>query len=129
MKNEIYAELRNIVTQKVAINIDPDELESKEFSFLIDGKAELRIPKEEKDASILLVSTMDMKADGNYDAFSATLITNFFFSTSEKVENKDDYDEIVRKQCMPVIQAESEKLVNRLLKDMGVNDIIKVGEE
>lgn len=129
MKNEIYAELKNIVTQKVLISVDPDELERKEFSFLIDGKAELRIPKEETDASILLVSTMDMKADENHDAFSATLVINFFFSTSEKVEDKADYDEIVQKQCMPIIQTESEKLINRLLKDMGVDDIIKVGEE
>ena len=129
MKNEIHAELRNVVAQKVAINIDPDELESKKYSFSVEGKAELRIPKEENDASLLLVSTMDMKADENYNAFSATLVTNFYFSTSEKIENKDDYDEIVRKQCMPIIQTESEQLINRLLKDMGVADIIKVGEE
>lgn len=129
MKNEIHAELKNVVTQKVAINIDPDKLEGKKYSFSVEGKAELRIPKEENDASLLLVSTMNMRADENHDAFSATLVTNFCFSTSEKIENKDDYDEIVRKQCMPIMQTESERLINRILKDMGVADIIKVGEE
>ena len=63
MKNEIHAELKSVVTQKVAINIDPDKLESKKYSFSVEGKAELRVPKKENDASLLLVSTMDMKAD------------------------------------------------------------------
>lgn len=129
MKNEVHAELKNVVTQKVAINIDPDKLEGKKYSFSVEGKAELRVPKEENDASLLLVSTMDMKADENHEAFSATLVTNFCFSTSEKIEDKDDYDEIVRKQCMPIMQEETKKIINRFLNDMGAAGVIKIGDE
>lgn len=125
MNKDIHAILKSTVVNSVSINLDPDKMRQGDITLSAEGKSELRIPKEEDDLSILLVSSMEMKSKEDEDIFHASFVVNFFFSIDEKLDN---YDEIVTKQCLPIIRTETKELVNKFLSDMGFTRIFEAGE-
>lgn len=125
MNKEPLVMLKDTVVKSVSFNLDPDKLGKGDITLSAEGKSELRVPKEEDDLSILLVSSMEIKAQEDEEAFFASFVVNFFFSLDEK---PTDYDDIIRKQCLPTIQAEIKKLAYKLLCDMGYPGILEIAE-
>lgn len=126
MNRDTRANLIDTVVKSVSIHLDPDKLRKEDITLSAEGKSELRIPKEEDDLSILLVSSMEIKAQEDETAFHASFVVNFFFSVDEKM---DDYDDIITKQCLPTIQTEIKKLAYKFLCDMGYPEILNTDEE
>ena len=56
----------------------------------------------------------------------ASFVVNFFFSIDKKLNN---YDEVVTKQCLPIIKTEIKKLVNTFLSDMGFSGVFKTDKQ
>ena len=94
MNKDIHASLKSTVVNSVSINLDPDKLRQGNVTLSVEGKTALRVPKEEGDLSILLVSSMEIKSQEDEDTLHASFVVNFFFSIDEKLDN---YDEIVTK--------------------------------
>lgn len=126
MNKDVQAILKDTVVETVSINLDPDKLREGNIHLSAEGKAELRIPKEEDDLSILLVSSTEIKSQMDKNAFYASFVVNFFFSIEKK---PDDYDEVVRKQCLPIIQIKTKELADKFLGDMGFPEIFKEDEQ
>lgn len=116
MNKDVHAILKSTVVNAVSINLDPDKMGQGGITLSAEGKSELRVPKEEDDLSILLVSSMEIKSQEDEDTFHASFVVNFFFSIDEKLDN---YDEIVTKQCLPIIRTKTKELANKFLSDMG----------
>lgn len=115
MNRDIHATLKSMVVKSVSINLDPDKV-GRGTIFSAEGKSELRIPKEENELSILLVSSIEIKPREKEDYFHASFVVNFFFSIDKKTDN---YDEIVTEQCLPIIQTKINDLADKFLNDMG----------
>ena len=123
MNKEANAILKEIIVNEVSIKVDPDKIRKGDITLSAEGKSELRVPKEDDDTSILLVSSMEIKSPEDTELFHASFVANFFFLIDEKLEN---YDNIVTKQCLPVIQEELNKLASKILSEMGFPGILKV---
>jgi len=122
MSKDVHAILKSTVVNAVSINLDPDKLRQGNITLSAEGKSELRVPKEDDDLSILLVSSMEIKSQEDEDTLHASFVVNFFFSIDEKLDN---YDEIVTKQCLPIIRTETKELANKFLRDMGFPGIFE----
>lgn len=126
MNKDVHAILKSTVVNAVSINLDPDKLRQGNITLSAEGKSELRVPKEDDELSILLVSSMEITSQEDEDTLHASFVVNFFFSIDEKLDN---YDEIVTKQCLPIIQAETKKLTNKFLRDMGFPGVFEIGTQ
>ncbi len=120
MNKDVHAVLNSTIVNAVSIRLDPDKLRQGVVTLSAEGTSELRVPKAEDDLSFLLVSSTEIKSEEDEDTFHASFVINFFFSTDEKLDN---YDELVRKQCLPVMQTELNKLLKKIVGDMGFSDI------
>lgn len=116
MNKTVHATLKSTIVNAVSIDLDPDKLRQGNITLSAEGKSELRVPKEDGDLSILLVSSMEIKSQEDEDTLHASFVVNFFFSIDEKLDN---YDEIVTKQCLPIIRTKTMELTNKFLRDMG----------
>ena len=112
MSKDTQVALKNRVIESVSIHLNPDKIRKNGITLSIEGKIELRIPKEEDDLSILLVANMKIKSQEDENDFLASFVANFFFEIDEKLSS---YDEIVTQECMPVIQEETKKITNGFL--------------
>lgn len=122
MNKDVHASLKSTVVNSVSIDLDPDKLRKGNITLSVEGKTALRVPKEEDDFSILLVSSMEIKSQEDEDTLHASFVVNFFFSIDEKLDN---YDEIVTKQCLPTIRTEIKNLANKFLHDMGFSGVFE----
>lgn len=122
MNKDAHAVLKSTIVNTVSINLDPDKLRQGNVTLSADVKSELRVPKEDDDLSILLVSSMEIRSQEDKDILHASFVVNFFFLIDEKLDN---YDEIVTKQCLPIIRTETKELANKFLCDMGFPDIFE----
>lgn len=122
MNKNVHAILKSTVVNAVSINLDPDKLRQGNITLSAEGKSELRVPKGDDDLSILLVSSMEIQSQEDKDTLHASFVVNFFFSIDEKLDN---YDEIVTKQCLPIIRAETKKLADQFLRDMGFPKVFR----
>lgn len=125
MQNLAKAELKNAVVESFHIDLDSD-YEEAECKLRTTGKAELRVPKEENDPTFLMAMTMNVVSQEPPGAVSIEIVTTFYFELDQLVE---DYDEIVREQCLPAMQEWQKKMVNKLVADMGYPEIYSVSEE
>lgn len=126
MNKDVHAILKNAVVNAVSINLDPDKMRQGGVTLSAEGKSELRVPKEEDNLSILLVSSMKIKSPEDEDAFHASFTVNFFFAIDEKLDN---YDKIVTEQCLPTIQTKTKELANKFLSDMGFPGVFKADDQ
>lgn len=124
MNKDVHAILKSTVANAVSINLDPDKLRQGNVALITEVKSELRVPKKDDDLSILLVSSTEIKSREDEDILRASFVVNFFFSIDEKLDN---YDDIVTKQCLPIIQAETKELFNKFLRDMGLSGVFETG--
>lgn len=122
MSKELHAKLRNMVVRTVSINLDPDKMKNGKVALAATVKSQLKTPKSEDDLSFLLVSSMEVKSQGDEEAFCASFKVNFFFSIEEKLI---DYDQVVREQCLPIIQDKAKELTNMFLSDMGFPGVLE----
>ena len=122
MSKDTQAALKNRVIESVSIHLNPDKIRKNGITLSIEGKIELRIPKEEDDLSILLVANMKIKSQEDENDFLASFVANFFFEIDEKLSG---YDEIVTQECMPVIQEETKKITNGFLSQMGFPGVFR----
>ena len=125
MQNLAKAELKNAVVESFHIDLDSD-YEEAECELRTTGKAELRVPKEENDPTFLMAMTMNVVSQEPPGAVSIKIVTTFYFELDQLVE---DYDEIVREQCLPAMQEWQKKMVNKLVADMGYPKIYSVSKE
>lgn len=125
MENHAKAELKKALVESVHIDIDSDYGEV-ECTLKTTGKAELRVPKEKNDPTFLIVMTMNIISQEHPEAVNIGIVTTFCFELNQLVE---DYDEIIREQCLSVIQEWQKKMVNKLIVDMGYPEIFLEVEE
>lgn len=125
MSKDVHAILKSTVVNAVSINLDSDKLIQGNITLSTKVKSELRVPKKDDDLSILLVSSVEIKSQEDEDTLHASFVVNFFFSIDEKLDN---YDEIVTKQCLPIIQTETKELANKFLRDMGLPGVFEADE-
>lgn len=126
MNERICAKLAETNVRSVSIRIDPDKMGKEGVTLSASGKSRLKLPTEKDDLSILLDSSMEVKAQEDAEAFHALFLVDYIFSVDERLE---DYDIIVREQCLPIIQTETQKLANKILEDMGHPQIFKIKGE
>lgn len=122
MSKDTQAALKNRVIESVSIHLNPDKIRKNGITLSIEGKIELRIPKEEDDLSILLVANMKIKSQEDENDFLASFVANFFFAIDEKFSS---YDEIVTQECMPLIQEETKNITNGFLSQMGFPGVFR----
>ena len=122
MSKDTQVALKNRVIESVSIHLNPDKIRKNGITLSIEGKIELRIPKEEDDLSILLVANMKIKSQEDENDFLASFVANFFFEIDEKLSS---YDEIVTQECMPVIQEETKKITNSFMSQMGFPGVFR----
>ena len=122
MSKDTQVALKNRVIESVSIHLNPDKIRKNGITLSIEGKIELRIPKEEDDLSILLVANMKIKSQEDENDFLASFVANFFFEIDEKLSS---YDEIVTQECMPVIQEETKNITNGFLSQMGFPGVFR----
>lgn len=120
MQNRAKAELKKAVVESVHVDIDPDYDRTDNCTLKVTGKAELRTPKEENDPTFLLVLTMNIVSKEQPNAVNIKSVTTFCFELDQLV---DDYDSVVRDQCLSVIQDWQKKMANKLIADMGYPEI------
>lgn len=116
MQHKITAELKRTAVESFHLDLDVDRFSTEDFPLKAAGRAELRMPESSEDRTFLLVSNLEIRAEAQPELFHAVMVINFFFEASQKVE---DYDEIVQKQCLPVIQKRQSELTNKVLEDIG----------
>ena len=126
MNEKIFAELMRTNVRSISIRVDADKMGKDEVTLSASGKSKLKLPTKKDDLSILLASSMEVKAQEDTEAFYAVFLVDYFFLVNEKL---DDYDTIVREQCLPIIQTETQKLANKILGDMGHPQIFRIKEE
>lgn len=122
MSKDTRVTLKNRVVESVSIHLNPDKIRKNGITLSIEGKIELRIPKEEDDLSILLVANMKIKSQEDENDFLASFVENFFFAIDEKFSS---YDEIVTQECMPLIQEETKNITNGFLIQMGFPGVFR----
>ncbi len=122
MSKDTRVTLKNRVVESVSIHLNPDKIRKNGITLSIEGKIELRIPKEEDDLSILLVANMKIKSQEDENDFLASFVANFFFAIDEKFSS---YDEIVTQECMPLIQEETKNITNGFLSQMGFPGVFR----
>lgn len=125
MPNSIRATLECTTVQSVHIDIDTTLFADAEINFTLEAsaKSQLRVPIEKEDNSFLLVSTLEVKSKEIPNLMSASFIAEFYFATNQHI---DDYDDVVREQCLPIIQKESTTLINKILSDMGYPEFLRI---
>lgn len=116
MKREMQAKLKGIFVQSTNVHIDSDKIQGGAVKFAAEGKSELRIPKKENDTTILLVSSLKIRSQEDEAIFSAEIVANIFFDLGERLS---DYDDVITKQCLPIVQKEMQTTVNKIMSDMG----------
>lgn len=127
MPNSIRATLEHTAVQSVHIDIDTTMFADAEITFSLEAsaKSQLRVPIEKEDNSFLLVSTLEVKSKEFPNFMSASIIVEFYFATNQHI---DDYDDVVREQCLPLIQKESTTLINKILSNMGYPEFLRIKE-
>lgn len=125
MEHVTKAVLKHTSVRSIHIDIDPEKLEDKETAFESSGKSELRIPKNSNDQTFLLLSQFEIHSRNTDNAFHANIAADFYFETNTHV---DDYDDVVRNQCLSIIQKEITALANSFLKSMGYPEFLSIRE-
>lgn len=122
MADDVRAELQHKRTKAVHIDVDTEGLHSVKATLEASIKAELRTPKDEDDRSFLLVSTFEIVSTSRPELFRATIVADFYFETDMLVTV---YDDIIHKQCLPIIKKEFEAMSSAILADMGYKDFLR----
>lgn len=125
MQNRAKAELKEAFVESFHIDLNSDYKEV-EYTLKTTGKAELKVPKEENNPTFLMAMTMNIVSQEPPEAVNIKIVTTFCFELDQPVE---DYDEIVREQCLPAMQEWQKGTVNKLVVDMGYSKIYSVPEK
>lgn len=123
MKKRVEATLAQVSVTSVHIDIDSEKILNRDITCEAYGKSQLGIPKDLEDQTILLSSQFKIYAKNREDAFCAQISADFYFKLDARV---DDYDDIVREQCLPMIRKETTILTNKVLGTMGYGEFLSV---
>ena len=123
MENIVKATLKHMVVRSVHIDIDSEKFTEEDSKFEASGKSELNIPKDVNDQTFLLSSQFEIHSRNDKDAFNTRIVTDFYFELDRRI---DDYDDVIRQQCLPVIQKEVTTLANKVLSNMGYPEFLSI---
>lgn len=124
MQNTINVALVNVSVRSVHIDVDFEKI-SEDALFETAGKSVLKLPKAEGDRSFVLESTFETSSAEDQNIFNASVVADFFFELDGDLDN---YDDIIRKQCLPIIRNRITEIENKVLAGMGYSEFLRARE-
>lgn len=122
MLNKNNIQLKQKIVQSFHFDFDEEKIRNDSISFEVSGQSELRRPKDQDNPTFLLITSIDIESENCPDALRANIVIKYVFEITEPT---DDFDNIIRKQCLPLTQKETNRTINLLFRNMGHPNILE----